>query len=105
MLKQFCKICFSVYFCFLMAGCQTIPPPLEEYSLARAAVEAARAVQASRFSAGYWNQAEEAYRKGKLYYQDRDWDRARAEFVKARVAAEKAENASRLLRQKSGEIL
>lgn len=101
MLKLFSIICL----CFTMVGCQTIPPPVEEYSLARAAIEAARAVQASRYSAGHWHQAEDAYRKGKLYYQEREWKQARIEFVKARVAAEKAENAARLIRQKSGEVL
>jgi hypothetical protein len=90
---------------FLILSCVTVKPPLEEYAIARAAVEAAQNVQSARHSPGYWHQAEEAYRKGQLYYKDRDYKRARDEFIRARVAAEKAENSARLLRQKSGEVL
>ncbi len=86
-------------------GCQTGPMPLDEYSFARAAIEAARDVQAPRHSPGFWHQAEEAYRKARLLYKDKRWDEARTEFIKARVAAEKAENAARLVRQRTGDVL
>jgi len=86
-------------------GCQTGPMPLEDYSYARAAIEAAREVQAPRHAPGFWHQAEEAFRKAKLLYNDQRWDEARSEFVKARVAAEKAENAARLVRQRTGDVL
>lgn len=86
-------------------GCQTTPMPLEEYTIARAAIDAAQSVHASRYSAGYWQQAQEAYRRGQLYYRDRDWSQAREQFIKARVAAEKAENSARLIRQKTGDVL
>lgn len=88
-----------------LAGCQTIPPPVEEYALARAAIEAAQAVQAARHSPGFWHQAEEAYRIARIYYSDHDWLNAKSEFIRARVAAEKAENSARLIRQKTGEVL
>lgn len=88
-----------------LSACQTIPPPLEEYALARAAIEAAQAVQAARHSPGNWHQAEEAYRKARIYYTDHDWMNAKKEFVRARAAAERAENSARLIRQKSGEVL
>ncbi len=90
---------------FVVQGCQTGPMPLEEYTLARAAIDAAREVQAPRLAPGFWHQAEEAYRKGRLFYRDRRWDEARIEFLKARQAAEKAENSARLARQRSGEVL
>jgi hypothetical protein len=86
-------------------SCQTVPLPLEEYSLARAAIEAARAVQAPRHSPGYWHQADEAYRQGRLAYKDRDYVVARESFIRARLAAEKAENSARLIRQKTGDVL
>lgn len=89
----------------LLLGCQTVPQPIEEYTLARAAIEAARAVQAPRHSPGYWHQADEAYRQGRLFYKDRDFARAREAFVKARIAAERAENSARLIRQKTGDVL
>ncbi|MBK7960180.1 MAG: DUF4398 domain-containing protein [Bdellovibrionales bacterium] len=86
-------------------GCQSIPPPIEEYAIARAAIDAAKSVQAPRHSPGFWHQAEEAYRKGRLLYSDRDWSGARTEFLKSRAAAEKAENSARLIRQKNGDVL
>lgn len=89
----------------MLLGCQTGPMPLDEYSFARAAIEAAREVQAPRHSPGFWHQAEEAYRKARLLYKDKRWDEARSEFIKARISAEKAENAARLVRQRTGDVL
>ena len=89
----------------LLVSCQTVPQPIEEYTLARAAIEAARAVQAPRHSPGYWHQADEAYRQGRLYYKDRDYAQARDAFIKARIAAERVENSARLIRQKTGDVL
>lgn len=88
-----------------LLGCQTVPVPLEDYSLARAALEAARSVQAPRHSPGYWHQAEEAYRKGRVYFDDRDYIKAKQQFIRARISAEKAENSARLIRQRTGDIL
>ena len=93
-------IVFSV-----IAGCQSVPAPIDEYALARAAIEAARTVQAPRHSPGYWHQADEAYRRGRVYYDDRDFRRAKEQFVRARIAAERAENSARLIRQKTGDVL
>ncbi len=88
-----------------LSSCQTVQAPIEEYTLARAALDAARNVQASRHSPGYWNQADQAYRQGQERYRDHNWSKAKDEFLKARVAAEKAENSARLIRQKTGEVL
>lgn len=95
----------AVTLVMLLMGCQTVPQPIEEYSLARAAIDAARAVQAPRHSPGYWHQADEAYRQGRLAYKDRDYAKARDAFLKAKAAAEKAENSARLIRQKTGDVL
>ncbi|RYG31911.1 DUF4398 domain-containing protein [bacterium] len=91
--------------CTSLTGCQSSPKPLEDYTLARAAIEAARSVQAPRHSPGYWHQADEAYRQGRLFFKDRDYGRAREEFIRARMAAEKAENSARLIRKKTGDVL
>ncbi len=88
-----------------ISSCQTVPAPLEEYTLARAAMDAARNVQAPRHSPGYWSQADQAYRQGQEDYRDHSWSKAKEEFIKARSAAEKAENSARLIRQKTGEVL
>lgn len=89
----------------VILGCQTVPAPIDDYALARAAIDAARSVQAARHSPGYWHQAEEAYRKGRIFFDDRDYAKAKEQFVRARFAAEKAENSARLIRQKTGDVL
>ncbi|NUN04142.1 MAG: DUF4398 domain-containing protein [Bdellovibrio sp.] len=89
----------------VIVSCQTVPAPIEDYSFARAAIEAARSVQAARHSPGYWHQAEEAYRKGRIYFEDRDFAKAKEQFVRARIAAERAENSARLIRQRTGDVL
>lgn len=89
----------------LMAGCETGPVPVDDYAMARAAIDAAREVQAPRHAPGFWHQAEESYRKARVLYKDNRWDEARKEFIKARQAAEKAENAARLNRQRTGDVL
>ena len=90
---------------FCLSSCQTAQAPLEEYTLARAAMDAARNVQASRHSSGYWNQADQAFRQGQENYRDHNWSKAKEDFLRARTAAEKAENSARLIRQKTGEVL
>ena len=99
------RLLFAISLVFSFVGCQSTPRPIEEYALARAALDAAKEVQAARYASGHWHQADEAYRQGVAYYEDRDWAYAKEEFIKARIAAEKAENAARLIRQKTGEIL
>lgn len=96
---------FVLTLALVLSGCQSVPKPLEEYSLARAALDAARAVQAPRHSPGYWHQADEAYRQGRLFYKDREFAKAREAFIKAKTAAERAENSARLIRQRTGDIL
>ena len=91
--------------CLFISGCVSLDLPYDEYSLAKAALEAAKAVQSVRYSAGYWHQAEESYRQAKILYANRDYEEARELFTKARIAAEKAENSARLIRQKEGDML
>lgn len=89
----------------ILVGCVTTQAPIEEYTLADAAIKAAKSVQAVRYSAGYWHQAEEFYRQARILYREREYEQAKDLFIQARQAAEKAENSARLLRQKSGDIL
>ncbi len=83
----------------------TTPPPLEEYTLADAAIKAAKAVQAVRYSPGNWHQAEESYRQARILYNEREYEQAKELFKKAQISAEKAENSARLLRQQTGDVL
>ncbi len=83
----------------------TASPPKLDYTLAKSAIDAARSVQAVRYSPGNWHQAEEFYRQAKILYNEREYEQAQLLFDKARQAAERAENSARLIRQKNGDIL
>lgn len=102
MLKKGSGVVLTV---LLVAACATTPAPIEDYTLARTALDSARIVEAARYSPGYWHQAEEAYRRAEILFNEREYPEAKKEFVKARLAAEKAENSARLIRQKNGEVL
>ncbi|MEQ1722721.1 MAG: DUF4398 domain-containing protein [Pseudobdellovibrio sp.] len=88
-----------------LVGCVHFDPPLLEYTLADTAIKAAKAVQAVRYSPGNWHEAEEAYRQGRILYNEREYEQAIDLFNKARIAAEKAENSARLIRMRNGEVL
>ena len=90
---------------FFLVGCVNFPPPIEDYTLADAALKAAKSVQSVRYSPGFWHQAEEFYRQARILYREREYEQAKDLFVQARLAAEKAENSARLIRQKNGDIL
>lgn len=99
------NVLFVLLFVGGMQGCVTAPPPNEEYTLAKVAIEAARAVQAVKYSAGYWHKAEEFYRQATILYAEREYIAAKELFIKARISAERAENTARLMRHKNGDIL
>jgi hypothetical protein len=88
-----------------LGGCQSVPPPIDDYNLARTAIDAARMAQAPRLSSGYWHQADEAYKQAKISFENRDFAKAKQLFLRARTAAEKAENSARLIRQRTGDVL
>jgi hypothetical protein len=92
----------SLLICLTLLGCQ-IDPPQEEYSLARAAIEAAREADAAKYSPGYWHKAQTIYQQAENYYQDRNNEMAKTYFVRARIYAERAENAAQLARAKGDE--
>lgn len=75
-------------------GCSS-NPPLEEYTLARSAIESAKRYESDRYSPGTWYQAEENYRRGQLAFKNGDYGDAKSLFNKARLFAEKSENKAR----------
>ncbi len=105
------KLSRSLSFIFLsvtllaLSGCVTAPAPQDEFIYAKLAIDYARSAQSVKYSPGYWHQAEEFFRQAKILYSNREYLDARDLFVKARLSAEKAENSTRLLRQKNGDIL
>lgn len=88
----------------VVPGCVTVKIPVEEYNLARAAVNAARDTEAARFAPGLWHKAEESYKRAQHFYKDRRYKEAQELFVEARLNAERAENAARVARFQSGEV-
>ena len=98
---------FSILFLLIpfLFQCQEFPRPVDEYAFARAAVDAAKSSDAPRHSPGLWHQAEHAYHQARIYYRDHEWAKAKTEFLRAKMIAEKAENSARLIRQKTGDVL
>ena len=78
--------------------------PIEEYVLARAALESSRAVDAGRYSSGFYHRGLEAYAKAEILYKDREYPDAKALFHSARLDFEKAENSAQVQRKKNGEV-
>ncbi len=94
-----------VCICFIwVSGCVTAPQPNEDFAFAKEALEAATRVDSARHSSGLYSQALEAYQKGKLLYEDRQYADAKVQFQRSRDFSEKAENSARLIRFKTGEI-
>ena len=98
-MKKWCLVAIA----FWLSGCAGTPP-FETYSLAQAALNAARASDASQYSPGNWARADEAYNKGEIAYRNRDYGNASEYFNSARIYAEKAENIARLKKFQSGGI-
>ena len=89
----------------VFTGCATPrKPPLEEYVLAKAALDAAQKVDAIRFSPGHWADAEQSYNLGETFFNAKEFEKAFSAFSRAVKEAEQAENSTRLLREQKGEI-
>lgn len=98
---MYLKALLSLFFLSLIA-CST-NPPLEEYTLAKTALEAAQASGANKFAPGFWFKAEESYRLGEQKFKDGKYEESKIHFVQAQDFAEKAENKARFDRSKSGD--
>lgn len=97
---------FSRLFLFMgpifLVSCAT-EPPLEQFTIARASLNAARDVDSTRFSPGHFHRAEEQYRLGEKAYRSEDYALAKKYFEQSIYFAEQAENSTRLKKFKSGE--
>lgn len=89
----------------ILAGCSSVTLPIQEYTLARSALELAEQNDAERLSPAFYQQAQEAYKQAERLYRDREYEESRGLFIKARKAAEKAETSARIKKAKSGEVL
>jgi hypothetical protein len=93
---------FSSIF-FLLSSCITTPKPIDDHALARAAINAARSVDAARHAPAYLKQAETFYSQAEQFVELKEYNKASRAFSQARLAAEKAENVSIIKRRKLGE--
>ncbi len=78
----------------LLSACSS-NAPLEEYTLAKTAIDSAKQYESDRFSPGIWFQAEENYRKGQAAFKAGDYNDSKSYFIKARGFAEKSEDKAR----------
>ena len=89
----------------VFAGCTSVTLPIQEYALARSAFESALHNDAERLAPVIFQQAQQVYKYAERLYEDREYEDARLQFIRARKYAEKAESLSRLKKSKTGEVL
>jgi hypothetical protein len=80
-----------------------LPPPYEDYAIARSAVRAALDCDAPRFAPTLWLKADGTFRSGERAYKDADFEVAKKYFITSTTFAERAENATRLKKFQTGE--
>jgi hypothetical protein len=93
-------------FCFIIlsvSSCVTVSIPVQEYSLAKAAYEAAITAESAKYAPQLFYKAEKAYKRGEQLYKERDFEGARIQFVTSQKLSEKAEDESRVKQFNSGE--
>lgn len=88
----------------LFTACVTYMP-VDEWAMAKAAYEAARDADSARYVPSIWFNAEQTYREAQKAYRDRRYSSAKILFDQAKQLCEQAENAARLARQQSGEVV
>ena len=88
----------------LYSACVTYVP-VDEWTLARAAYEGAKDADAPRFVPAIWFKAEQSYREAQRGMKERQYSEAKELFVVAKLGFEQAENAARLSRYQSGEVV
>lgn len=87
---------------FTMNACVGLPP-IEEYNLAHLAINTAKAAGGEKYNPGIINQAEETYQQALKLYGNREYEKAKEEFIRSRKLAEKAEVRTRVKKYELGE--
>lgn len=103
--QQHVKLILVFWSAVNLASCTTIPAPVEEYAVARAALEAARLVDAARFAGPQFHRGMETYLRAEILFRNREYHEARDLFDDARESFEKSENMANVQRKKNGETL
>ena len=91
-------------FVFILS-CSTITLPTQEYVLARSAMESAQEFDAERLAPVIFQEAQDYYKRAERFYNEKEFEQARINFINARKSAEKAETTSRIKKAKTGEVL
>ncbi len=97
------RLTLASIYALLFTGCVSMIP-VDEYAIARAAMDGAKESEAPRFAPALWYKAEQAYREGETFFKERAFEDATTRFSQARALAEQAENAARLSRFESGDL-
>jgi hypothetical protein len=79
--------------------------PVDEWTIARSAYEAAKDADAARYVPSIWFNAEQTYREAQKSYRERRYPKSKVLFIESKQLCEQAENAARLARQQSGEVV
>ena len=97
------RIVVGLIFLGCLTSCVTGGVPNDEYTMAKAAYDAAVAHEAAKFAPQIFYKAEKSFKKAELLYRERYYDEARIEFGKAQKLCEKAENQARVKEFTSGD--
>ncbi len=88
----------------LLVGC-SVNPPVQEFTLAKTAMDAAQVAGAPKYAPALWFKAEDSYRKGEGAFKQGDFKNAKVHFDESLDFSERAENKARYDKRKSGEDL
>lgn len=88
----------------LMSSCVSVERPIKEYTLARAAQQAATSADASKFAPKLFHRSQKLYKKGERLFKERYYDKAKKSFLLSKRYAEKAEAKARVKQFQSGDL-
>ena len=84
-------------------SCVSTTVPIQEYTIAKSAYEAALASESAKYAPQLFYKAEKAYKNAEKLYKEKDYSGAREAFLTSQKLSEKAENASRIKQFNTGE--
>ena len=97
------RYCISILFLSLgLVSCAGMPP-VQEYSLARTALTAAKKFEADKYHAKSYRKARYFYKKGRDSFDQRIYVLAKKYFDQCREVAEKSEDLTRWTKYKKGD--
>lgn len=98
------KLLGQIFLITMLVGC-AVNPPVQEFTLARTALQAAQTSGAAKYAPSLWFKAEENYRQGENAFKKGNFEVARRYFADAQDFSERAENKARYDKRKLGEDL